>query len=74
MSNWIIKNSHAELEEWSIKSILAGHMKMLENHWFISYKLQIQNYLNLDQHVFLLTQKYVLGVVAAEELDACIHK
>lgn len=38
---------------------------MLENH---------QNSLNLDQCIFLLTQKYVLWVVAAEEVDACIHK
>lgn len=47
---------------------------MLKNHPFISCKLQIQNYLNLDQGIFLLTQKYVLWVTAAEEVDACMPK
>lgn len=80
MSNWIIKNSRVELwglvhkKHTSSACENAYLASMLENHQRISCKLQTQNSLNLDQCIFLLTQKYVLWVVAAEEVDACIHK
>lgn len=66
MSNQIIKNSHAELwglvhkKHTSSACENAYLASMLENHQFISSKLKTQDYLNLDQCLFLLSQKYVL--------------